>query len=388
MTINAKMRILLTVFFVRSLNVEGGERTLHSLAKAYSKLGIKVTVVAPLTASKHLPYKVINYLKGTKRGLLNNIKAYIATLRRLAPSHDVVQMIEISPATSFFSRIAAETNPNTYVIFGTPLSSSANFVRQLGKMNIQYLKHFIGKNYFVARLWRYPCRKYIVSTEFQSKQLLHLGIPEEKIEVIPYGVLGEEFRPYSKAMAKSEFGLTGRQAISYIGHFHHIKGVPALVRAFGMMARAHPKAVLAIAWSGKGTESTRVLRMIRDAGIKTRIFLYGNVDVRKFLAASDMMVLPYTYLSLPHFPLVMIESFAMGVPVITTDVGGMSEMVRNRQTGLLVGPGSAKKLAEAMELLLANKTLRERISMNELKEFSLKYDSDVAAKKYLKLFKQ
>jgi len=228
-----------------------------------------------------------------------------------------------------------------------------------------------------------------VSTEFQRKQLSSLGVPRDKLEIIPFGINPRKFEPYDRDKAKEEFELKGRGVISYLGHFSPMKGVPDLIAAFGhIIVKNSSDITLALAWSGKGVESKKVFNLIERYNLKDKVKIFGKVDVRKFLAASDMMVLPYVHDSIPHFPLVMIEAFAMGLPVVSTDVGGISEMVKDNQTGLLVPPRNVKRLASAIQRLLDDSQLCERISKNERKEFVEKYNSDVIVKKYLKVYEE
>ncbi|MFH1511067.1 MAG: glycosyltransferase family 4 protein [Candidatus Woesearchaeota archaeon] len=371
------MRILVSMFFVRSLDLEGGERTLDSLAKSYVALGHDVTVLAPLK-KKGTEYSIVDY-HDQKVGLLQNMVRYLKVLKEHARSCDILHLFVVSPGTHFSGFSISDFREKTFITFGTPLLRFP-----LLRLNRQNLAHYLAKNRILARFWPANCQRAVVSTEFQKRQLESVGFPKDKIDVFSsWGISKADFRPYSKLRAKSEFDFGQGFVISYIGHFHHIKGVSYLVKAF---EKAGGNNILALAWSGKGSDTKQVLRLIKHSPARDSIRLLGKVDVRRFLAASDIVVLPYNYMSLPHFPLVMIEAFAMGVPVITTDVGGLSEMVQNQKTGLIVKPGSVEDLASAIRLLAGDKVLRSRISVNSRRQFLSKYEIGVVARRYLRFF--
>jgi glycosyltransferase involved in cell wall biosynthesis len=374
----ATMKILMSMFFIRPLNLEGGERTLDNLARAYGNAGHAVTVIAPLLATK-TPYRVVNYYD-PKKGTLGNMREYLACLRKHAPSFDIIHLFVISPGTNFTSRSLQGFEDKLFVTFGTPLASVP-----WKHPNSQNLFHYLAKNKFVARFWPVRYRKAVVSTRFQKDQLLSLGIPEKKIRVFSsWGIAPREFLPYSRDAAKKGFGLQGKNVVSYIGHFHHIKGVPYLIKAFELLE--DKKAVLAIAWSKKGTQKKKVLSMIKNSPKRDKIKMFYTVDVRKFLAASEVTVLPYTYLSLPHYPLVILEAFAMGVPVVTTRVGGIPELVKDGSTGFLAQPCDVDSLRYAIDAVLADPAKAKNIAKNELSDFHRFYNCDVVARRYLRLF--
>jgi len=381
------MRLLLSTFFLRSIDTEGGGSLLDSIAMSFCDLGIDTTILAPMTHIENRPYRVVNFSGPRHGGYFKKISTYIRDIKILSRDHDIIHILENNPAFSLFDDMICTLNKNTFVTIGTPAQTLPAFSK--GSISKQYFFHCLAKNRIWAYFSSFKCRKYIVSTEFQKKQLLSLGVPQDKLEVIPFGINPRKFEPYDRDKAKEKFELKGRKVISYLGHFSPQKGVPDLIAAFGQVTIKNSRDItLALAWSGKGAESKKVFNLIERYNLKDKVKIFGKVDVRKFLAASDMMVLPYIHDSIPHFPLVMMEAFAMGLPVVSTDVGGISEMVKDNQTGLLVPPRNVKRLISAIQRLIDDSQLCERISKNERKEFVEKYNSDVIVKRYLKLYEE
>ncbi len=381
------MRLLMPTFFLRSIDTEGVGCLLDSIAMSFCDLGVDTTILAPMRYIENRPYRVVNFLMSTHLGYFKRISSYIRNIKKMSKDYDIIHILENNPAFSLFDDIISTLNKNTFVTIATPAQKLLALLE--GNISKQYLLHCLAKNRIWTKFSSFKCRKYIVSTEFQRKQLLSLGVPQDKLEVIPFGINPRKFEPYDRDKAKEKFELKGRKVISYLGHFSPMKGVPDLIAAFGqVIVKNSSDVTLALAWSGKGAESKKVFGLIKKLNLKDRVKIFGKVDVRKFLAVSDMIVLPYIHDSIAHFPLVMIEAFAMGVPVVSTDVGGISEMVKDNQTGLLVPPQNVKRLASAIQRLLDDSQLCERISKNERKEFIEKYNSDVIVKRYLKLYEE
>lgn len=136
----------------------------------------------------------------------------------------------------------------------------------------------------------------------------------------------------------------GGPVVSAITGLRAGKGNETLVSAFAAVVRAHPEATLVIA--GDGSERAEVEAEVAAAGLGDRVLLPGEVsDVYAVLAASDLFVLPSWAES---FPYSVLEAMALGLPIVATDVGGVSEAVEDGVTGLLVEPRSSAALERAM----------------------------------------
>jgi glycosyltransferase involved in cell wall biosynthesis len=111
---------------------------------------------------------------------------------------------------------------------------------------------------------------------------------------------------------------------------------------------------------GAGSHGDALRAHAERLGVSERLVLTGWVaDSREYLAGFDVFVLP----SLTEgFPLTTLEAMQLGVPVVATDVGGVSEQVVDGDTGLLVPPADPSALARAIGRLLDDAELRERVT--------------------------
>ena len=102
-----------------------------------------------------------------------------------------------------------------------------------------------------------------------------------------------------------------------------------------------------------------IKRSIYSLGLSNRVFLLGERnDVPSILASSDVFVLPSNWEGLPY---TVIEAMMAGLPVVATSVGGVPELVEDGVTGFLVPRSDPEALAEALQRLIDDPELRERM---------------------------
>jgi glycosyltransferase involved in cell wall biosynthesis len=211
------------------------------------------------------------------------------------------------------------------------------------------LAHTVAKHHWLGRWQRWRNRRCIVASRFQADQLRSLGAGE--VHVVPGGGLSREVRVPGRDEARRQLGWNERPVVGYLGHYSPAKGVGYLVEAF---IRCQARAVLALAHSGARRLSRRSeghLAALEKAG---RLRQLGVVDSPTFLAACDVVVLPFVTSSVHHLPLVMIESFAAGTAVITTRVGGVYEPIEANGAGALAAAQDAADLARVIDRTLSD----------------------------------
>lgn len=145
-----------------------------------------------------------------------------------------------------------------------------------------------------------------------------------------------------------------------VAGFRVEKGHRILVDAFERVATVHDNAVLLLA--GDGQERPPIEQLVASKRLQQKVIFLGNLDdVRPVLVVSDLSILAST--AVETFSLAMLESMAMGTPVVATDIGGAREAVIPRKTGALVPPNDPVALADALLALLGDDRLR--MSMGE-----------------------
>ncbi len=137
------------------------------------------------------------------------------------------------------------------------------------------------------------------------------------------------------------------------------KGFDLLIRAFGLLAQKHPRWSLVI--HGEGPLRPMLEEQARAAGLEGRISLPGWVpDLAERMPRARVFVLPSRY---EGFPNVLGEAMAAGLACVAADCpgGGPAALIRQEEDGLLVPPGDAPALAGALDALLSDPLLRQRL---------------------------
>ncbi len=161
----------------------------------------------------------------------------------------------------------------------------------------------------------------------------------------------------------------GCPVVTMLGGINPIKGTKDFVTAAVRVLGSHPEAVFLVAGSvpddgfrnrinGLRVYRNAVFSAIPDTLRHAIRFLGVRSDIPRLLASSDMLCFPST---VPHFARPVIEGSAMGLPVIASDLGGPNELVRDGETGFLVGSGDTGALADAICRLIENPALGERM---------------------------
>lgn len=139
----------------------------------------------------------------------------------------------------------------------------------------------------------------------------------------------------------------GRPVVSTLSGLRPGKGVETLVEAWPGVLGPHPEAVLAIA--GEGPERPRIEALVGRLGIGASVRLLGHLDAGEVLSASTAFAFASWAES---FPYAILEAMAFGLPIVSTDVGGIAEAVRDGVSGALVAPRDPAALAAAISGLL------------------------------------
>jgi glycosyltransferase involved in cell wall biosynthesis/protein-L-isoaspartate O-methyltransferase len=173
----------------------------------------------------------------------------------------------------------------------------------------------------------------------------------------------EAFGHETRAQARQALDLpaAGRRVL-FVGNLVPVKGADVLLEAWALRARAGalgPDDRLVVI--GDGPERARLGRQAAALGLASSVSFVGPVlfeQVPRWMSASDVVCLPSRSEGTPN---VMVEALASGVPVVATAVGGVPEVVRPGQNGLLVPPEDAAALAEALSAALGRAWIADEL---------------------------
>lgn len=203
----------------------------------------------------------------------------------------------------------------------------------------------------------------VTFTEEESASLSELfGLAPERAFAVPMGVAPGLFRPHARLEARATLGIgRGERVLLSVGRIEPFKGTDVLVRAVALLRE--PVRMLVVG----GRKDEPGVAWLRDAaranGVSDLLDWRPAVpqsDLPAYYAAADVCAVPSLH---EMFGLVALEAMACGTPVVASDAGGLRELVRHSETGLLCKPGDAAALAEALGVLLGDASLAERMGV-------------------------
>ncbi len=164
------------------------------------------------------------------------------------------------------------------------------------------------------------------------------------------------------ALARSRLGVADAESVAlFFGFVREYKGLDLLIEAWDDVRTRHRGARLLIAGDPSRMSAERLLELRREADRVGAVHRFAYVpfeDVPDYFAAADVLVLPYRRISQSG---VLLLSLSVGVPVIATRVGAFPEVIEDGRTGILIEPESRDALVDALDRVLGDPELRERL---------------------------
>lgn len=204
--------------------------------------------------------------------------------------------------------------------------------------------------------------RVVVLSERQRHDLVetYRVIPRERVAIVPLGLELDRYAalPPPGPEARTQIGLPpDAVVISLIGRLVRIKRPLLAIEAFEWIAAVHPNAVLLVA--GDGPLRPEVEADVRRRNLVSRVVLAGwRHDLPAVHAATDIVLLTSVN---EGTPLAISEGMAAARAVVATAVGGVPDLIRHAETGLLVPDGDAAPIAGALDRLIASPALRARL---------------------------
>jgi glycosyltransferase involved in cell wall biosynthesis len=185
--------------------------------------------------------------------------------------------------------------------------------------------------------------------------------PRAQLLAVPNGIRVDGFSVASqerRLALRSVLGFASDvRIVGSVGRLNPVKDQATLLRAFARMHAQLPDTVLALVGDGALREALQSQATALGVGDAVR-FLGDRGDVRQLLQGFDLFVLS----SLSEgYSMALLEACASGLPIVATDVGGNREIVVDGRNGVLVPPGNADALADAMSALLRETDRTERM---------------------------
>lgn len=232
-----------------------------------------------------------------------------------------------------------------------------------------------------------PDRLIAVSNAQRDALIQHLKIPPEKIQTIYNGVSKNQNINDNELInaKKRELGIQpGDFTLGTVAIFSEQKGLTFLLESAAKVINVLPKARFILV--GDGPLRQELENKSRDLGLNSRVLFTGlRTDVHELLLAFDVFLMSSLW---EGMALTLLEAMAAGKPVVATDVGDNSIIVKHGITGYIVRPKDAGQMADSI-LQLANDPLtKDKMGKEAVKEYSNRFTLDKMMKEYASLFEE
>jgi len=174
--------------------------------------------------------------------------------------------------------------------------------------------------------------------------------------------------------------------ILYVGRLTHEKGLKYLIQAVPILIDRGFNVKISLC--GDGPECKKLQRLSRDLGCESNIEFLGFIpwgkELDKIYLQHDIFVLPSVSEGIPK---VLLEAMAKGLPIIATNVGGIPDIIKDTENGILISPKSPADIARAVEFLVRNDDVRGRI-INNSYNFVREHTAETQARKIANIINQ
>lgn len=211
---------------------------------------------------------------------------------------------------------------------------------------------------FITRAFPRAWRIVAVSDGVRQDLVRHFAIAEDRIAVVPSPIDAARIRSASAERVGGVHAADASPLIVGVGRLVALKGFDVLIRAFASLPEILHARLLII---GEGEEQPALERLAAELDVVNRVELMRNqANPWKYMAGADVIAVPSR---MEAFPNVIGEALALSVPVVAARCSeGVAEYLDGGRCGILVPPGDAAALAEALEHVLTDAKLRRRLA--------------------------
>jgi N-acetyl-alpha-D-glucosaminyl L-malate synthase BshA len=197
-----------------------------------------------------------------------------------------------------------------------------------------------------------------VSRFLKEKTLTNYNINKE-IEVIPNFVDTQLYKPMQDDCIRKRLAAEGEKILVHTSNFRQVKRVTDVIKIFDIVQKEIPSKLLLI---GDGPDRSECERLTRQLDLNDKVKFLGKQEgLVEILSCSDLFLIPSQSES---FGLAALEAMACGVPVISSSVGGLPELVKHNESGFIAEIGDVERMAKYAIDLLTNERKYEIFSKN------------------------
>lgn len=247
--------------------------------------------------------------------------------------------------------------PKIMTIHTNFFSSTLGFLQNIRSFIMLLLLRFSKKS----------IQRFITVTQYGAERLTYyLNLPDKQVHPIYNGLHLKQVPDYNSPQ------LSERNVICSVANLSRNKGLDFLIRALALLHKLPWECCIV----GDGPDRVRLEKLVNSLSLQGRIIFAGTLpreQVFELLAHSRMMVLPSLY---EGFPYSLLEAMSLGVPIITTRVLGLPEIIPEGKNGILVNPHDVTGLADAIRVLLIDNLLATSMGIEGRRLVNMRFSSN------------
>ncbi len=344
------------------------------LGKALAKLGHEIHFI-----SYALPFRLNNFVENIvfHEVELSSYPLFEFPLYSLALASKMVEVAEY------------EKLDLLHVHYAIPHASSAYLAKQMlkNKRDLKVITTLHGTDITLAGLEPsfLPLVKFsteesdgvtAVSRFLKEKTLTNYNINKE-IEVIPNFIDTEVYKPKKDGCFRKNLAAKGEKIIVHTSNFRVVKRVSDTIRILEKIIKEIPAKLILV---GDGPDRSECERLCRELHLCDHVKFLGKQDgLVEILNSADLFLIPSQSES---FGLAALEAMACGIPVISSSVGGLPELIRHNETGFIAEIGDIDRMAKYSIDLLTNEKKHKLFSENARKRAVENFDISIVLPQY------
>jgi len=318
------------------------------------KSGVSINYVAPMHVKKIGNVKKYYSFPGLIWVVLQ--ATWKLSIQAIRSDSDILHIAKPHPMNSI-AGLSAKYIKNKQVFLDCDdfEAASGNFTSNWQASSVAYFEKNIPKHVTLTT----------TNTQFMQDKLLSWGISEEKIYYLPNGVDRTRFESSEKQdlmFIREELGLNSKRIVSYIGSMSLANhAVDLLLNAFSGILDSLPDTVLLLV--GSGEDFNKLQLMASSLGLENYVHFTGYIppdQVPNYYRVSDVCIDPVydNDAARGRSPLKLFESWASGIPFVTSDVGDRRYILGDPPAGELASPGDPLSLSKAIIKVLSDRELQ------------------------------
>ncbi len=228
----------------------------------------------------------------------------------------------------------------------------------------------------------------MVNTEFARDELINLGCPDHKIRIIPQGIILDDF-PFIERQIDPDLKII----LITVGRLSIEKGHHVALKAVKELSTAYPTLEYHIV--GDGPDKERLVTLVNEYNLKSRVSFHGFKSgdaLQQVLSTAHLFVLPSINTGDGYLVetqgVVLQEAQASGIPVIGSRTGGIPNIIKNNDTGLLFNEGDHHALSEKIRKLIDNPSFYKRVCQSGRSDVENRFDIKIVCQQLISVYNE